>query len=59
MSAWILAVALNLKVSMTKWNHSGRSPVKIPLGKPLRLKYRVIVYQELFEDDVILNGWNP
>ena len=39
--------------SMQNAMYPGRSPVMIPLGKPLHLKYRVIVYHELIGDDIL------
>ena len=39
--------------SMQNAMYPGRSPVMIPLGKPLHLNYRVIVYHELIGDDIL------
>ncbi len=39
--------------SMQNVVYPGRSPVMIPLAEPLRLKYRVIVYQELIGDEIL------
>ena len=39
--------------SMQNAMYPGRSPVMIPLDKPLHLKYRVIVYQGLVGDEIL------